>query len=332
MKLFIKLSAICLLFLLAIAGCKRARLDDLQGKRTEATGDQYQVTTLAGVSYQEGTNDGTGSEARFTNPYGIALDTAGNIYIADINGNNIRKITNDSVVTTVPIPGVTVFGPDEIAVSTNGTINFTQVGEFSPTLISYRPGSAAAAIVRANPGNEDYQFSGMAYDAYYDKLYLTNHAAVTLDFQIYSVQPHKKNFDLYLLRVDSVGLGYQFADIATCRTGDKFVVSNGNQLYKISPEKIVSRIGAQFSFSNVTGLAPTRYGKILYIASFEGIFRFNLVNQTLDKLAGPNQAFPDGRDGVGLDADVRPYKLALSKDEKTLYFTDVTTIRKLVLE
>lgn len=58
------------------------------------------VITLAGLAGNSGSADGTGSAARFNGPYGVAIDGAGNIYVADRNNETIRKITADGVVTT----------------------------------------------------------------------------------------------------------------------------------------------------------------------------------------------------------------------------------------
>jgi sugar lactone lactonase YvrE len=59
------------------------------------------VTTLAGLAGSSGSSDGTGSAARFTSPRGVAVDAAGNVYVADRNNGAIRKITPAGVVTTV---------------------------------------------------------------------------------------------------------------------------------------------------------------------------------------------------------------------------------------
>ncbi|MHB8736286.1 MAG: immunoglobulin domain-containing protein, partial [Terriglobales bacterium] len=59
------------------------------------------VTTLAGLAGSSGATDGTGSAARFYNPQGAAVDTAGNVYVADSNNSTVRKVTAAGVVTTL---------------------------------------------------------------------------------------------------------------------------------------------------------------------------------------------------------------------------------------
>jgi WD40 repeat protein len=59
------------------------------------------VTTLAGAAGQTGDSDGTGSAARFNNPYGVAVDSGGNVYVADTFNHTIRKIAPAGVVTTL---------------------------------------------------------------------------------------------------------------------------------------------------------------------------------------------------------------------------------------
>jgi sugar lactone lactonase YvrE len=59
------------------------------------------VTTVAGNPVASGDEDGTGSDALFSEPWGIDVDSAGNIYVADNDNAKIRKITPAGVVTTV---------------------------------------------------------------------------------------------------------------------------------------------------------------------------------------------------------------------------------------
>jgi hypothetical protein len=59
------------------------------------------MTTLAGTPWQNGSADGTGAEARFFNPAGLAFDSLGTLYVADSGNHTIRRITADGVVTTI---------------------------------------------------------------------------------------------------------------------------------------------------------------------------------------------------------------------------------------
>ena len=68
-----------------------------------------EVTTFAGSAIDAdgndqpdgGSADGTGSEARFYNPAGVAMDNTGNLYVADYSNHTIRKVTTAGVVTTL---------------------------------------------------------------------------------------------------------------------------------------------------------------------------------------------------------------------------------------
>jgi sugar lactone lactonase YvrE len=59
------------------------------------------VTTVAGSGGLTGTNDGTGAAARFLNPYGVAVDSSGNLFVSDTGNDTIRKISPLGAVTTL---------------------------------------------------------------------------------------------------------------------------------------------------------------------------------------------------------------------------------------
>lgn len=98
------------------------------------------VSTFAGAGGQTGSADGTGGAARFNYPNGVAVDSAGNVYVADTTNNLIRKITSAGVVSTLAgVVGVSgwqdglgagaLFNqPQGIAVDAAGTLYVADTG------------------------------------------------------------------------------------------------------------------------------------------------------------------------------------------------------------
>jgi DNA-binding beta-propeller fold protein YncE len=62
--------------------------------------DGRQVTTVAGCG-ETGYADGPPEQARFNTPKGLAVDTRGRIYVADLNNHRIRRIEPDGTVVTI---------------------------------------------------------------------------------------------------------------------------------------------------------------------------------------------------------------------------------------
>jgi len=80
------------------------------------------VSTLAGTVGKAGSANGTGTAATFSSPQGIAVDSAGDVYVADTQNSLIRKITSAGVVTTVVgTTGVASFLP---GAATSGLIAY----------------------------------------------------------------------------------------------------------------------------------------------------------------------------------------------------------------
>ncbi len=86
---------------LAINGAGVIFVSDSSTNTLQSVSIAWQASVLAGTSGQQGTSDGAGATARFRQPGGVALDGAGNLYVADAGNSIIRKISSIGVVTTV---------------------------------------------------------------------------------------------------------------------------------------------------------------------------------------------------------------------------------------
>lgn len=74
------------------------------------------ITTVAGNGIEATTENigdgGVATAASLNRPVGLALDRAGNLYIAERNGHRVRKVTPVGVITTIAGTGVAGFNGD----------------------------------------------------------------------------------------------------------------------------------------------------------------------------------------------------------------------------
>ncbi len=134
------------------------------------------VSTLAGKAGVNGSKDGIGSEARFKEPHGVAVDNGGNVIVADNDNHTIRRITGAGVVSTVAGiagrmgskdgPGTTAefFHPPGVAVDGSGNIyvpgrNHCTIRKISSTGVVTTIGGKVGA-----PGNAE----GVGSEARFD--------------------------------------------------------------------------------------------------------------------------------------------------------------------
>ncbi len=98
------------------------------------------VMALAGNLAETGSNDGPGAVARFASAYGMAVDRAGDVFVADPENNTIRKISPKGMVSTVtgqsgneiilgPLPGNIPY-PLQMAFDAQGALYVVAAGGF----------------------------------------------------------------------------------------------------------------------------------------------------------------------------------------------------------
>ena len=105
------------------------------------------VTTLAGQAGVSGSADSQGTDASFNRPHGVAVDSLGNVYVADFDNHLIRKIDPSGNVTTL---ADSFYHPIDVAVDSLGNV---YVADFYNHLIRKIDPSGNVTILAGQAGN-----------------------------------------------------------------------------------------------------------------------------------------------------------------------------------
>ncbi|GHU01046.1 hypothetical protein FACS1894147_00150 [Spirochaetia bacterium] len=234
------------------------------------------VTTLAGSS--GGYADGTGTAAKFDDPYGVAVDNTGNVYVADSNNHRIRKISPSGVVTTLAGSGASGWadgtgtaaqfnGPVGVAVDNAGNVYVADRGnhrirKISPSgVVTTLAGSGASGY--ANGTGTAAQFR------------LPRRVAVDNAGTVYVTDPGNSRIrkispggvvttlagDGTYGYADGTGTAAKFSDlsgVAVDNAGTVYVVDSYiNRIRKISPGGVVTTLAGDgtYGYADGTGAA-----------------------------------------------------------------------------
>ena len=97
----------------AVDGAGNLFIADMDNNRIRKVGASGTISTVAGTGRTGFGGDGASAvQARLSRPSGVAVDGAGNLFIADRDNDRIRKVDSAGVITTVAGTGERGFGGD----------------------------------------------------------------------------------------------------------------------------------------------------------------------------------------------------------------------------
>jgi hypothetical protein len=213
------------------------------------------VTQYAGKAGFSGSADGTGTAVRFNQPADVAVDSAGNVYVADSGNHAIRKITKSGSVTTL----AGTMGSKGSANGTGAAARFAspQGVAVDATGNVYVADTANCLIRKVTASGSVTTFAGAAFTGGADRPGRANLSG-SADF---SGQPS----------VDGIGAAASFSfptDIEVDSAGNLYVTDSGSgNIRKITSGGVVTTLGGTPAgfFYNPMDIAVDSTGK-LYVA------------------------------------------------------------------
>ncbi|HVX49910.1 MAG TPA: SBBP repeat-containing protein [Chitinophagaceae bacterium] len=314
-------ASLILLASFTFISCSKQNNSPVTPPDTTATPEKWMVSTFAG-SGETGTQDGDSTSAQFHYPTGIAFDSHGNLFVADLFNFNIRKITPGRKVTTYAgrdvhdsvgleygnIYGLRIDGNDNMYVIDYSFIRKVESPLkseiFAGTLdVDFKDGADTSARfnliakMAIDAGNNIYVPD---YDMqYYFKIRKVSPAAVVSTLNITDNTGFPSN--------GSASGGY-LAAIAVDNDGNIYVTGNGNNLIKkITPDGVATVFagagnigfrdgkGSDAQFNNIAGLATDASGNVFVVDGSNNAIRKITPDGTVTTIAGTGAAgFADG--------------------------------------
>jgi sugar lactone lactonase YvrE len=260
------------------------------------------VNTFAGSGTQ-GSTDGTGVAASFNNPFGVAVDSSGNVYVADEYNNLVRKITSGGVVTTFASG---FFYPTGVAVDASGNIYVAD----SVNQIVWEFNSSGSVITSSSSGFSSSPI-GVAVDSS-GNVYVTEGQA-----NIIQKGTLGSSFTTFAGSgspglANGTGTAASFnspAGIAVDSSGNVYVADGtNNEIRKITSSGVVTTLagagplvtgatngtGTAASFSNPWGMTVDSSGNVYVADSYNSLIRKITSTGVVTTLAGGAWTFTDG--------------------------------------
>lgn len=158
----------------------RVYVADTWNDRIRVIETDGQVRTLAGGD-APGNVDGAGVGARFDTPVSLALDSLGNLLVADLYNNAVRRLAANGTVDTLVPAGGLVSGPMALAVTHDDVL---YVSDINGKLVQISAHGHAVALAGVPPQPRFSRPAALALDAD-GGLYLADAAS----YRVHHLQP-----------------------------------------------------------------------------------------------------------------------------------------------
>jgi sugar lactone lactonase YvrE len=238
----------------------------IDGNRIRQITPGGNVTTFAG-STESGYLNATGNAARFSDPSNIAIDTEGNLYVADASNRRIRKVTPDRVVSTVVEIGVNNYS--SVAIDTSG--NLYVASQANAHISKVAPDGVVSTVADGMGNNISFNYpEALATDAA-GNLYVLD-TAQNNRRRVYKVTPE----GVVSAVSDSTGREIEFfnlRDITADAAGNLYVLGSGGSIHKLTPQGELSSFYGPASSPHI---AIDATGNNLYVVGESGIYRVTL--------------------------------------------------------
>jgi sugar lactone lactonase YvrE len=331
----------------AVDGSGSVVVADRSNHRIRRVSPAGVVSTVAGAS--AGYVDGLAASARFNDPRGVAVDSAGNVYVADNGNRRVRRISPTGDVTTIAGSSLTIDinGPADtsgftgfpggIRVDSQGAVYVVagwSLRRIASGMVTSFAGSVSSdgTVDGAGASARFYSPSGLALDAG-GNLFMTDGGAirrVSASGQVTTVAGAAAVGSQDGPATDA--RFYNPAGLACDESGNVYVAdSSNNRIRKVAPDGTTSTLaGSSSGFVDGAGSAARFNGPMgvtydgagsLYVADLNNhaIRRVVIASGAVTTVAGASGGYVDG---VGSVARFNgPYAVAMA-GPGTLVVTD----------